>query len=226
MPDNIYTRTTQLLGEEAVRILRDKHILIFGLGGVGGFTLEALARTGVGSITIVDGDSVDPSNANRQIIATSDTIGMRKVDAWKTRINSINPDITIKVIDCFYLPENSESIDFNEYDYVIDCIDTVTAKISIIERCNQLKIPVISSMGTGNKLDPGKLCITDISKTSVCPLAKTMRVELRRRGINHVKVIYSTEEPHVKRRPPGSVMWVPGTAGLMIAGEVVKDLLG
>lgn len=226
MPDNIYTRTTQLLGEEAVRILRDKHILIFGLGGVGGFTLEALARTGVGSITIVDGDSVDPSNANRQIIATSDTIGMRKVDAWKTRINSINPDIAIKAIDCFYLPENSESIDFNEYDYVIDCIDTVTAKISIIERCNQLKIPVISSMGTGNKLDPGKLCITDISKTSVCPLAKTMRVELRRRGINHVKVIYSTEEPHVKRRPPGSVMWVPGTAGLMIAGEVVKDLLG
>lgn len=226
MPDNIYTRTTQLLGEEAVRILRDKHVLIFGLGGVGGFTLEALARTGVGSITIVDGDSVDPSNANRQIIATSDTIGMRKVDAWKARINSINPDIAIKAIDCFYLPENSESIDFNEYDYVIDCIDTVTAKISIIERCNQLKIPVISSMGTGNKLDPGKLCITDISKTSVCPLAKTMRVELRRRGINHVKVIYSTEEPHVKRRPPGSVMWVPGTAGLMIAGEVVKDLLG
>lgn len=224
-------RTALLLGEEAVELLAKKHVIVFGVGGVGGYVCEALGRVGVGRLTIVDKDTVSESNINRQIIATYDTIGEAKTAVMAKRLHSINPDCTVTERECFFLPENADTFDFHEYDYVVDAVDTVTAKIEIIRRAKEAGVPVISCMGTGNKLDPSRFEVTDISKTTVCPLAKVMRKELKQRGITGVKVLYSKEEP--KRQPakegerpvPGSVAFVPPVAGLTIAGEVVRDLL-
>ncbi len=234
-----------LLGEEGINKLSKAKVLVFGVGGVGGFVVEGLARAGVGQIDIVDNDTVCLSNLNRQIIALHSTIGMDKVDACKKRILDINPDCRVKVFKCFYLPENSDEFVFEDYDYVIDAIDTVTAKIDIIVKCIEKGTPVISSMGTGNKLDPTQIQVTDIYKTEMDPLAKVMRRELKKRGVKKLKVVYSKEaalKPDYsfqndnneeddnttgrKKLPPGSVSFVPSVAGLTIAGEVIKDILG
>ncbi len=233
MPDiaERLSRTQLLLGEEAVSKLCSSRVLVFGLGGVGSYVVEALARTGVGTLGIVDNDVIAPSNINRQLYALHSTIGKAKVDVALQRILDINPDCRVKPYRMFYLPETADSIDLSEYDYIVDCIDTVSAKIELIVRCQAIGVPVISSMGTGNKLDPSLLRIADISKTSVCPLARVMRTELRKRGINHLKCIFSTEEPKNtvvsdgSRHAPGSIAFVPSVAGLMIAGEVVRDLI-
>ena len=222
-----FQRTRQLLGDEAVDRLQKARVLLFGIGGVGGFTCEALARAGVGHIHIVDKDKVDITNINRQIIATHDTVGRTKVEVMTERLKSINPDITVEASECFYLPEKAAEFDFGAYDYIIDAIDNVTAKLSIICEAKAAGVPVICSMGTGNKLDPTRFEIADISKTSVCPLAKVIRKELKDRGIKDVKVLYSKEEPaRLGLRTPASVSFVPSAAGLIIAGEVIKDLIG
>ena len=228
------SRTEMLLGNEAVARLKSSSVLIFGVGGVGGFAAESLARAGVGNIGLVDNDIVSASNINRQIIALTSTIGRYKVDVMEERIKNINPDAEISTYNCFYSQETSDIIDFKEYDYIIDAVDTVTAKLLIIEKARQEGAGVISCMGTGNKLDPEKLTITDISKTSVCPLARVMRKELKARGICDVNVLYSKELPiktdnrlGQKGRPvPGSVSFVPSVAGLMIGGFVIRDLTG
>ena len=228
-----FSRTELVLGRTALEKLSESHVIVFGLGGVGGHAAEALARSGVGSLTLVDNDKVAESNLNRQIIALNSTIGQYKVDAFESRILDINPDCRVTKIQAFYLPENADSIDLSKYDYVVDCIDTVSAKIELAVRCNALGVPLISSMGTGNKLDPSLLKISDITKTSVCPLARVMRRELSKRGVRHLKCVYSTEEPSKttaegsegKKRVPGSTAFVPGTAGLLIASVVVRDLI-
>ena len=222
-----FTRTRMLLGSEEVDRLQEKSVLLFGIGGVGGFTCEALARAGVGRIHVVDKDVVDVTNINRQIIATHDTVGRPKVEVMRERLLSINPNLTVEATECFYLPEKAADFDFGDYDYVIDAIDNVTAKLSIICEAKAAGTPVISSMGTGNKLDPTRFEIADIAKTSVCPLAKVIRKGLKDRGITDVKVLYSKEEP-VKNglRTPASVSFVPSVAGLIIAGEVIKELAG
>lgn len=188
---------------------------------------EALARSGVGQLTLIDNDTVNESNINRQVIALHSTMGMLKTEAFKNRLTDINPDIIVNTCNCFFLPENKDEFDFSPFDYVVDAIDTVSGKIAIIEKCKQLNIPVISSMGTGNKLDPTAFEIADISKTSVCPLARVMRYELRKRGIKNVKVLYSKEQPDAssKSRTPASISFVPSVAGLLIASEVVKDII-
>lgn len=232
-----FERTALLLGTENMEKLKNARVAVFGIGGVGGFVVEALARGGIGTIDLIDSDTVSLNNCNRQIIATVDTVGQKKVDVMKKRILSINPKAQVVVHDCFFLPENKDLFHFEDYDYVVDAIDTVTGKVCIIEECKKAGTPVISCMGTGNKLDPSRLEITDMEKTSVCPLAKVMRKELRDRNIRHVKVLYSKEEPlkpreellsvkdREKRRvPPGSVSFVPSVAGLLMAGEVIKDL--
>lgn len=226
------SRTALLLGDEAVSRLASSRVIVFGLGGVGSYTVESLARTGVGTLGIVDNDVITPSNINRQLYALHSTIGRSKVDVARERIMDINPSCCVKAYEMFYLPETSDSIDLSEYDYIVDCIDTVSAKIELIVRAQAIGVPVISSMGTGNKIDPSLLRIADIAKTSVCPLARVMRTELRKRGVNHIKCIFSTEEP-VKavvedgsRHAPGSIAFVPSVAGLMIAAEVVRDLVG
>lgn len=226
--ENRFDRTEMLIGKENLSSLSKAKVLIFGIGGVGGYVTEALARSGVGSMVLVDNDTVSVTNINRQIIATDSTVGMYKTEVMKTRILDINPEAQVEVRNCFYLPENAEEFDFSRYDYIVDAIDTVTAKLDIIERAGKASVPVISCMGTGNKLDPTKLVVTDIYKTSVCPLAKVMRRELRKRGITGLKVVYSTEEPIKNEeigRVPGSVAWVPPVAGLIAASEVVKDLI-
>lgn len=234
-------RTELLIGEEALLKLEDAHVAVFGVGGVGGFAVEALARAGVGELTIIDHDMVSVSNINRQIIATHSTIGQKKVDAMEARIKSISNVCKVNALDCFYLPETAEDFDFSRYDYVIDAIDTVTAKIDIIVQCKKAGTKVISSMGTGNKLNPMLFRIDDIYKTSVCPLAKVMRKELRKRAIDSVKVLYSTEEPIKpanaqkvtnpedaqairKKTVPGSISFTPSVAGLLIASEVIKEI--
>lgn len=219
-------RTGLLIGEEAVRILEKAKVVIFGVGGVGGYVVEALARSGVGSFVLVDKDDVSLSNLNRQIIATHDTVGQPKVEVMEKRIHSINPDAQVEVRKCFFLPENADEFPFEEYSYVVDAVDTVTAKIEIILRAKAAKVPVISCMGAGNKLDPTKFQIADIYKTSVCPLARVMRHEMKKRNVKNLKVLYSTEPPVIKREIPGSIAFVPPAAGLIIAGEVVKDLCG
>jgi len=223
----MFSRTEMLLGKEAVASLQTKKVLVFGIGGVGGYVVEALARGGIGSFVLVDNDEVCTSNLNRQIIATIDTIGKAKVDVMEERILSINPKAVVEKKKCFYLPENAADFDFTRYDYIVDAVDTVTAKIDIIVRAAEAKVPVISAMGAGNKLDPTRFEVADIYKTSVCPLAKVMRHELKKRGVKKCKVVYSKEEP-VKsangERLPGSVAFVPSVAGLIIAGEVIKDL--
>ena len=232
-----FSRTAILLGQEAVEKLKNARVAVFGIGGVGGYTVEALARCGVGQLDLIDSDTVSISNINRQILATHSTVGKLKVDAAKARILDINPDCTVRTFPIFYLPETAEQFDFRQYDYIVDAIDTVTGKLQLVERAVAAGTPIICSMGTGNKLDPAAFMVSDISKTSMCPLARIMRKELKKRGISHLKVVYSQEEaltPDVdpeelartgKRQIPGSVAFVPGAAGLILAGEVVKDLI-
>ena len=220
------SRTEQLIGSEAIEKLKKARVAVFGIGGVGSYVVEALARSGVGSLDLIDNDNVAESNLNRQLVALHSTLGKPKVLVAKERVIDINPNIQVNVHQCFYLPEESDKFPFEEYDYIVDAIDTVKAKISLVEEANKANTPIICSMGTGNKLDPSRFEISDISKTSVCPLAKVMRVELRKRGINHLKVLYSKEEPvNVGSRTPASISFVPSVAGLIIAGEVIKDLI-
>ena len=216
-------RTKLLLGDEAVQKLASSYVAIFGIGGVGGYACEALARSGVGRFDIIDRDVVDVTNINRQIIATNDTVGKVKVEVMKERIESINPGCRVNALQLFYLPETADEIHLGDYDYVVDAIDNVTAKLTLIENAYKEKVPIISAMGAGNKLDPSRFRVADIYSTSVCPLAKVMRRELKKRGITKLKVVYSDEEP-IKSVPTASVPFVPPVAGLIMAGEVVKDL--
>ena len=227
-------RTELLLGKEGADRLLNSRVAVFGVGGVGGFAIEALARSGLGTLDIIDNDQVCESNLNRQIIALHSTIGMNKVDVMKERIADINPEIRVNVHRCFYLPENADSFDFTLYDYIIDAIDTVTGKIQLVMQAQAAGTPIISCMGAGNKLDPARFEVADIYKTSVCPLAKVMRKELKARGVKSLKVVYSREEASKpaqtiaegnRRAIPGSIAFVPSVAGLILAGEVVKDLV-
>ena len=232
-----FSRTQMLLGEDAMEKLQRARVIVFGVGGVGGYTVEALARCGIGQIDLCDSDTVSVSNINRQILATHSTVGMLKVEAAKQRILDINPRCVVRTHPFFYLPDTADRFDFTAYDYIVDAIDTVTGKLQLVERAVAAGTPIICSMGTGNKLDPAAFLVADISKTSMCPLSRIMRKELKKRGINHLKVVYSQEEaltPAVdeeelartgKRQIPGSVAFVPGAAGLVLAGEVVKDLI-
>ncbi|MBR3972326.1 MAG: tRNA threonylcarbamoyladenosine dehydratase [Oscillospiraceae bacterium] len=232
-----FSRTQILLGEEAMEKLYNARVAVFGIGGVGGYTVEALARCGVGALDLIDSDTVSVSNINRQILATHSTVGRLKVDVAKDRVLDINPNCNVRTFPIFYLPDTAAQFDFTQYDYIVDCIDTVTGKLQLVERAVEAGTPIICSMGTGNKLDASAFQAADISKTSMCPLARIMRKELKKRGINHLKVVYSQEEamaPAVdeeelkrtgKRQIPGSVSFVPGTAGLILAGEVIKDLV-
>lgn len=222
-----FIRTRRLLGDTAMDKLKNARVAVFGVGGVGGYVVEALVRSGIGEIDMFDNDTVAESNINRQIIATTETIGRLKVDVAKERALLINPDIKVNSHNCFYMPDNADNYNLAEYSYIVDAIDTVTAKIELIKRAKALDVPIISSMGTGNKLDASMLEVTDIKKTEMCPLARTMRRELKNRGITSLKVVYSKEKPIVPddgERTPASVAFVPAAAGLMIAGEVVKDL--
>lgn len=225
-----FVRTGLLIGEENIQTLKKKHVAVFGIGGVGGYVAEALVRSGIGEITIVDKDEVAESNINRQIIAIVKTVGRKKTEVMEERIREINPDCRVHARCCFYLPQTAGQFDFSAYDYVVDAVDTVTAKIAIVMQAKAAHIPVISCMGAGNKLDASRFQVADISETSVCPLARVMRRELKKRGAGSLKVVYSKEEP--KRRPgsaaddvPGSVAFVPPVAGFILAGEVVRDLI-
>ncbi len=232
--DERFSRTSLIYGQEAIERLNKSHVAIFGIGGVGGYVVEALARSGVGTFTLVDHDVVSLTNINRQIIATEDTLGKYKVDVMKERILSINPKAIVNVKNCFFLEDNENEFDFSQYDYVVDAIDTVKGKINLIKKCKENNIPIISSMGAGNKVNPMGFIVSDISKTEMDPLAKVIRQELRKLGINHLKVVYSKEKPlkpreiitdgH-KREVPGSNAFVPASCGLLIASEVVKDLI-
>ena len=246
---NQFSRTELLLGKENMERLADARVAVFGIGGVGGYTVEALARSGVGTLDLVDDDKVCLTNINRQIIATRSTVGKYKVDVAKDRILDINPHAVVHTYKTFYMPNTANQFDFSQYDYVVDAIDTVTGKIQLVEQANACGVPIISSMGAGNKLDPSAFEVADIYKTSVCPLAKVMRHELRKRGIPKLKVVYSKEKPIApkedmansckthcicppgtarkctqRRQVPGSNAFVPAAAGLIVAGEVVKDL--
>lgn len=221
------SRTELLIGAAALERLGEAKVAVFGVGGVGGYVVEALSRSGVGSFVLIDSDTVSLSNLNRQIIATRDTIGRNKVEVMRERIHSINPGAQVEIHKCFYLPETAEEFDFSKYSYVVDAVDTVTAKIEIIMRAQAAGVPVISSMGAGNKLDPTRFRVADIYETSGCPLAKVMRRELRKRNVEALKVVYSTEEAvQTGQRTPGSMAFVPSVAGLIVASEVIKDLAG
>lgn len=218
-----FTRTEPILGAAGLEKLWNSRVAVFGIGGVGGFAVESLVRAGIGTIDLIDKDQVDVTNLNRQIIADCDTVGRDKVQVMEERIHKIDSNIVVHAHKCFFLP--GTEWDFSAYDYVIDAIDTVTAKLDLIVRARAAGVPVISSMGTGNKLDPTRFEVTTIDKTSVCPLAKVMRRELKKRGIKDLKVVYSREEPVVQgNRTPASVSFVPGVAGMILAGEVIKDL--
>ena len=233
-----FLRTAMLLGEEAVEKLQSARVAVFGIGGVGGYTVEALARAGIGQIDVVDSDTVSRSNINRQLLATHSTVGMPKVEAARRRILDVNPDCVVRTHEVFYTPETADRFDFTDYDYIVDAIDTVTGKLALVERATAAGTPIICCMGTGNKLDASAFQVADISKTSMCPLARIMRKELGKRGIKHLKVVYSQEEALTptgweeeaaalgKRQIPGSVSFVPGAAGLILAGEVIKDIAG
>ncbi len=232
---NWFSRTELLLGEEAMKTLSNARVAVFGIGGVGGYVTEALARSGIGALDLIDNDTVSLTNINRQLIATRDTIGLCKVDVASSRIHSINPDCAVTTYKTFYLPETENAFDFSQYDYIVDAIDTVAGKIALAVNAKLADTPIISSMGTGNKLDPTMFRVADLYDTKVCPLCKVMRRECRRRGIDKLKVVYSEEEPLTpltndevtsKRQTPGSTAFTPGVAGLIIAGEVVKDLVG
>ncbi len=227
-----FSRTQSLIGERAVEKLKTCKVAVFGIGGVGGFVAEALARCGVGAIELVDKDEVSLSNINRQIVALHSTLGMKKTAVMQSRILDINPDCKVTARDTFFLPETADSFDFSSYDYVVDAIDTVSGKIALVEKCKQANTPVICAMGAGNKLDPTQFEVADISKTSVCPLARVMRKELKARGIEHVKVVYSKEQAHENAgkdengKPiPASVSFVPPVMGFILAGEVLKELI-
>ena len=247
---NQFSRTQLLIGEEGINRLKGAKVAVFGIGGVGGYVCEALVRSGVGAFDLIDDDKVCLTNLNRQIIATRKTVGKYKVDVMKERILDINPDADVQVHKCFFLPENAADFPFEEYDYIVDAVDTVTAKISLVMKAKELNIPIISSMGAGNKLDASLFKVADIYQTKVCPLAKVMRWELKKRGVKKLKVVYSEEQPMTpiedmavscrsncicppgaahkcteRRAIPGSVAFVPSVAGLIIAGEVVKDLI-
>lgn len=235
---NKFKRTELLLGPESMEKLKNSRVAVFGLGGVGGNAAEALVRSGIGALDIIDCDTVSISNLNRQVFATVSSVGMPKTEAAKLRLMDINPDLSLTVHEMFFLPENADNIDFSLFDYVIDAIDTVTGKLEIIKRCQYAGVPVISSMGTGNKLDPTLFEVTDIYKTSVCPLAKVMRKLCKENSIKKLKVVYSKEIPIKiegdeadsetvirKRQTPGSISFVPPVAGLIIAGEVIKDII-
>lgn len=246
-----FSRSALLLGERAVELLARKTVAVFGVGGVGGFAVEALARSGVGTLHLVDHDTVSRSNINRQIAALHSTVGKQKTEVLKQRVLDINPEAAVQVHDCFFLPDNAEEFDFSSYDYVVDAVDTVTAKLELAARAQRAGVPVISCMGAGNKLDPTAFEVADITQTSVCPLARVMRRELKKRGVEHLKVVYSKEMPvktpashgqtepdgvgdmesgsghgreHDGGRIPGSVAFVPPVAGLIMAGEVIRDL--
>ena len=228
-----FSRTELLLGKEAMERLAQSRVAVFGVGGVGGYVVEALVRSGVGAFDLIDDDKVCLTNLNRQIIATRKTVGKYKAEVMAERIAEINPQADVRIHKWFFLPENAEEFPFDEYDYIVDAVDTVTAKLAIIMKARELNVPVISSMGTGNKLHPEMLEITDVFKTSVCPLAKVMRKELKDRGIKKLKVCYSkeiplkplvSEEVTNKRSTPGSISFVPSTAGLLIAGEIIRDI--
>lgn len=232
-----FSRSALLLDNIGIDRLAESTVAIFGIGGVGGHVVEALARCGVGGFVLVDNDQVSITNINRQIVATTKTVGMDKVAVMKDRILEINPDAHVEIHKCFFLPESADEFDFASYTYVVDAVDTVTAKLAIIKKAKEAKVPVISSMGTGNKLDPTRFEVADIYDTSVCPLARVMRTECKKRGIKELKVVYSKEEamkpkgeinekiPDGKRAIPGSVSFVPSVAGLIIAGEVIKDIV-
>lgn len=245
-----FIRSALIFGESAIDRLTNAHVAVFGLGGVGSYVVESLARSGIGTFTLIDNDMVCMSNLNRQLIATHETIGQYKTEVTKKRILSIQPEAVIYTKQCFFLPELADQFTFSDYTYVVDAIDTVTAKIELVLRCQKEAIPIISSMGTGNKIEPTKLEVADIYETSICPLAKVMRRELRKRGVSHLKVVYSKELPKrqsifteseltaldgvsnkkenqmpKKRQTPGSTAFVPSAAGLIIASEVIKDIL-
>lgn len=247
---NQFSRTQLLLGKEAMDKLQQSRVAVFGIGGVGGYTVEALVRSGVGAVDLIDDDKVCLTNLNRQIVATRSTVGKYKVDVMRDRILDINPKVEVNVHKCFYLPETKDEFDFSQYSYVVDAVDTVTAKLQLVMEAKEAGVPIISSMGAGNKLDPSAFQVADIYKTSVCPLAKVMRRELKKRGIKKLKVVYSQEQPtrpledmsiscrnHCicppgaahkcteRRDIPGSVAFVPSVVGLIIAGEVIKDLV-
>ena len=248
---NQFSRTQLLLGQEAMEKLKNKRVAVFGIGGVGGYVCEALVRSGIGAFDLIDDDKVCLTNLNRQIIATRKTVGKYKIEVMKERMLEINPDVDVRLHQCFFLPENADQFPFEEYDYVVDAIDTVTGKIEIIMRAQKLKVPVISAMGAGNKLDASRFQVTDIYKTKMCPLARVMRYELKKRGVKKLKVVYSDEKPirpyedmsiscrtncicppgaqhkcTERRDIPGSTAFVPAVVGLLIAGEIVKDLSG
>ena len=231
MEENQFERTALLLGKASVERLARKRVAVFGVGGVGGFVCEGLVRAGIGAIDIVDKDTVALSNLNRQLIALHSTVGKNKVDVLEERLKDINKNLIIKKYKCFFLPETSETFDFREYDYVVDAIDTVTGKIELILKAKEAGVPIISAMGAGNKLDPTAFQVSDIYKTSVCPLARVMRRELKKRGVEKLKVVYSKEEPikpqfeEGEEVVPGSVSFVPPALGLIIAGEIVKDCI-
>ena len=229
---DIFSRTKLLFGDENLEKLKNSRVAVFGVGGVGGYVVEALARSGVGTLDIIDNDKVCASNINRQIIATTKTVGRYKVDVAKERILDINPDAVVNAYNTFYMPETKDQFNFKNYDYVVDAIDTVTGKIQLVMQAKESETPIISSMGAGNKINPAQFEVADIYKTSVCPLAKVMRYELKKRGIKKLKVVYSKENPiksfevQDKRHVPGSNAFVPSTVGLIIASEVIKDILG
>lgn len=242
-----WIRTRLLIGDEPLERLSSAKIAVFGVGGVGGFCIEALARAGVGTLHLYDDDTVSESNLNRQIVALHSSLGLPKADVMAQRVRDINPNCQVKAIRMFYLPENANQVDLSQYDYVVDAIDTVAAKLDLVSRCNALQVNIMSAMGSGNKLDPTSFVVTDISKTSGCPLARVMRKELRKRGITHLKVVYSKEEPlspdqpaeteapvgqsmrpgtSSRRATPGSISFVPAAAGLVMASAVIRDLGG
>ncbi|MBR4016303.1 MAG: tRNA threonylcarbamoyladenosine dehydratase [Oscillospiraceae bacterium] len=236
-----FSRTRFLLGDDGMQKLKNAHVAVFGLGGVGGYVAEALARSGIGALTLVDHDTISLTNINRQILATRETVGQDKVLAAAQRVNAIDPEIRVDARKTFYLPETADTFDFSKFDYVVDAIDTVTGKMMLIQQAKAADVPIISSMGTGNKLDPTAFQVADISKTSVCPLARIIRKECKKRGIDRLKVVYSTEDPiktelaaddpawaelpEGRNALPGSVCFVPAVAGMIIAGEVIKDII-
>ena len=232
-----FSRTRLLLGSAAMEKLRNSRVAVFGLGGVGGYTVEALARSGVGALDLIDHDTISLTNINRQLLATHSTVGLPKAEAARLRVLDINPEARVTVHPVFYGPDTAKDFDFTQYDYIVDAVDTVTAKLALITAAKAAGTPILSCMGTGNKLDPSLFRITDISKTSVCPLARIMRKECAKRGLKNVKVLFSTEDPlpaseesteelpEGRRNLPGSVAFVPSVAGLLIAGEVIQDLI-
>lgn len=236
--EEIFSRTKLLLGNDNMQKLQNAHVAIFGLGGVGSYVAEALCRSGIYNFTLFDNDIVAPSNINRQLVALHSTIGKLKTEVMKNRMLDINPNAKINIFNCFYLPENADNFPLDKYSYIVDAIDTVTAKICLISRAKRAKVPIISSMGAGNKLNPCSFVVCDIKDTTVCPLAKVMRKELKALGIEGVKVVYSKElsikqlenkdlndDKKVRKQTPGSIAFVPSVAGLIIAGEVIKDLI-